>query len=320
MRLAALSNEKLSPWINWTTLGPPLLKPLATKPGATYLAPPPLRLRNTGEWAKAASQLYDSDTLFWMQGSARPETSIWAAAALRGRVKRSAFVVDAWPRCQRRIGALAVMQKMDPCFVAFRQARDQLSKAFPRGRFEWMPFGIDADVFRPRDLEKDVFIYWMGRRYEPLHQAILAYCHARNLKYVYTTPDGHICDPAELGKLVSRARYFVVTPPCLDGSRPTDGISPLVMRYMEGLAAGTRLLGVLPASGEYEDLLPLDAILQVKADGSDLAQRLAVDAEDPGADKAVARASELVRSQHSWQRRADQIFARLKDGQVAFPT
>lgn len=42
-------------------------------------------------------------------------------------------------------------------------------------------------------------------------------------------------------------------------SQAYGGFSALVMRYFEGLAAGTRLLGVLPRSGEYESILPMDA-------------------------------------------------------------
>jgi glycosyltransferase involved in cell wall biosynthesis len=240
------------------------------------------------------------------------------ASFLRGSARRSAFAVDSWSKSHAKIGCLATMQKLDPCFVAFRQSQKALAKDYPRARFEWLPFGIDTNVFFPRGIQKDIFIYWMGRRYEPLHQAILAYCAAHNLKYVYTVNSGEIPNPGDLGKLVSRARYFVVTPPDLDNPARTGGISPLVMRYMEGLAAGTRLLGVLPGSGEYEDLLPLDAILQVAPDGSDLARKLEMDAENPDADRAVARASELVRTHHSWERRAEQIYVRLKDGKAAF--
>jgi len=72
----------------------------------------------------------------------------------------------------------------------------------------------------------------------------------------------------------------------LDNTRRTGGFSPLVMRYFEGLAAGTRLLVVLPRSGEYE-ALPTDAFCQVSPDGSDLAQRLDEDRSNPNNQRAV---------------------------------
>ena len=80
-----------------------------------------------------------------------------------------------------------------------------------------------------------------------------------------------------LGRLVGRSRYFVVTPPDIDNPSRTGGYSPLVMRYLEGLAAGTRLLGVLPRSGEFEQLLPRDSICEVDPCGSDLAEKLDAD-------------------------------------------
>jgi hypothetical protein len=87
------------------------------------------------------------------------------------------------------------------------------------------------------------------------------------------------------------------------------------MRYLEGLSAGSRLLGVLPQSGEYQMLLPLDAILEVAPDGSDLAAKLDADRDNPGVYLAVERARTLVRERHSWAKRAEQIFDLLQTGQ-----
>lgn len=224
MRVAALSNEKLDPWVNWSTLGPPLLRSLVAHSGGVHIAPPVISPKSVVEWGDVMRLLLRADTLFWMQGSARPETPIWAASMLRGLARRSAFVVDAWPASLNKIGWLAAIQQLDPCFVAFRQAKTELTKRFPKGRFEWMPFGVDANVFRPYKTEKDIFIYWMGRRYDPLHKAILAYCDARNLTYLYTAQGGQIRDPTELGKVVARSRYFVVTPPNLDNPKRTGDL------------------------------------------------------------------------------------------------
>ena len=87
------------------------------------------------------------------------------------------------------------------------------------------------------------------------------------------------------------------------------------MRYLEGLSAGCRLLGVLPKSGEYEALLPREAILEVASDGSDLAARLDADIANPTGWEAVERARMLVREHLA--RRAEQIHARLEQGTVA---
>jgi hypothetical protein len=313
MRLGVFSNEKLNPWVNWTTLGPPLLRPLGASPNANLIAPPYLASATLGEWRNVWRACRSVDTLFWMQGSARPELPLHLASLLSGRVRRAAFVVDPWKPALTKIGMLAVMQRLDPCFVPYREAYEELCTRFPQGRFEWLPFGIDTEAFSPMCSERPIFAFWMGRRYEPLHEAMIRYCADRGLEYRFREP-GVFPSPTDLGRTVASSHYFLVTPPDLDNPMRTGGFSPLVMRYMEGLAAGARLLGVLPRSGEYEALLPLDAILQVAPDGSDLAERLDADQHNPGARAAVERATGLVRSKHSWARRAQQIYDRLKSG------
>ena len=311
MRLAALSNAELQPWVNWTTLGPPLLEPLAAYPGGQFIAPPPFSWQRRGDWLAALRRVRQCDTLFWMQGSSRPELPLWALSASKPTIRRSAFVIDAWRPALIKIGMLAVTQRLNPCFVAFREAYEELGRRFPSGRFVWLPFGIDSDVFRPGAGDRDIFAYWMGRRHEALHRALLRYCQDRGLEYRYTPAGGEFADPNELGALVRRCRYFVVTPPDIDNPVRTGGFSPLVMRYMEGLAAGARLLGVLPKSGEFEDLLPRNAICEVASDGSDLADKLDADVDQPDGWRAVERASELVRTEHSWRRRAQRIYQLL---------
>jgi len=203
---------------------------------------------------------------------------------------------------------------LNPCFVAFREGYDELKKRFPRGRFEWLPWGLDTNVFDSYTDERPIFAYWMGRRYEQLHQAMIDYCAARGLVYRYTLRGGEYPNPLDLGRIVGSSRYFLVTPPDLDNPTRTGGFSPLVMRYFEGLAAGARLLGVLPRSGEYQALLPLDAILQVAPDGSDLAVKLDADRTDVNARLAVDRARIYVRKNHSWAKRAEQIYDWLDTG------
>src|SRR5262245_2905140 len=313
MRLAALSNDRLNPWISWRALAPPLLNALASRHDAVLASPPGLAWANRAEWLRVLRAMRGADTLFWLQWSARPELPVWLLAGMLPLARRSAYVLDAWRPHLRKIGTLAVMQRLDPCFVAYREACEELEQRFPRGRFEWLPIGVDTDYFKPAAGGRDVFAYWMGRRFEPLHRALQRYCKERGYDYRHAR-DGEPPTFGESGRLAGRARYFVVTPPDLEDPARTGGFSPLAMRYLEGLSAGARLLGVLPRSGEYEALLPRDAILEVSPDGSDLAEKLDADVASGGAVQAVEMASDLVRSHHSWVRRAEQIHARLSSG------
>src|SRR5713101_5043879 len=186
MRLGVLSNEKLNPWVNWTTLGPPLLNPLASYKGSRLIAPPPLERRNLRQWGNVVKAMRSVDTVFWMQGASRPEVPVFVASILGGGARRAAFVVDAWKSLIFKIGTLAILQRLDPCFVAFREGYQELRKRFALGRFEWLPFGVDTEVFDSVSGERPIFAYSMGRRYEPLHQAMIQYCARRGLEYRFT--------------------------------------------------------------------------------------------------------------------------------------
>ncbi len=61
-------------------------------------------------------------------------------------------------------------------------------------------------------------------------------------------------------------------------------------------------------------LLPTDAICQVAFDGHDLAEKIDQDLSTEAVWQAVEKATELVRNEHSWKMRADQIFDRLANG------
>jgi Glycosyl transferases group 1 len=312
MELGLLSNSAIDPSIYWSTLLPPLFSGLSQQPGVRTISPPPLGWERRKEWRKVFSEVNACDTLFWIQLSSRPPAAIHVSAYLNLRARRSNFVLDAWKNSLTKIGMVATVERLNPCFVAYREAKEELERHFPLAKFVWLPFGAHTESFYPRKEGKSIFAFWMGRRHEPLHKALLAYCEARGLRYVYSN-DGRF-STEELGQLTSSARYFVATPPDLDNAGRTGGYSPLVMRYFEGLAAGTRLLGVLPRSGEYETLLPTDAFCQVSPDGSDLAERLDEDRSNPNNQRVVDAASEFVREHHSWRRRGQQVFNHLANG------
>ncbi len=318
MELGLLSNSALNPSVYWTTLLPPLFSGLELQPGVRTIAPPPLAWERRSEWGRIRSQVKGCDALFWIQLAARPSGPIHVASYLNPRARRSNFVLDAWKPSLTKIGLIATVERLDPCFVAYREGMEELKRRFPLGKFVWLPFGASTDVFYPRKEEKSIFAFWLGRRYEPLHHALVAYCEARGLRYVYSKDGGLTTE--QIGQLSSSAQYFVATPPDLDDPKRTGGFSPLVMRYFEGLAAGTRLLGVLPRSGEYELILPTDAFCAVSPDGSDLAERLDEDRSNPTAQLAVDAAGAFVREHHSWRRRAEQVFNHLANGAtIEFP-
>jgi hypothetical protein len=297
---------------HWQTLSRPLEARLSSRAGCTVVRPPALRrptLRaDLPAWLSAIRTLRRGDGVFWLQISSHPERELWPLLYVRPGARRAAWVIDAWRPQLRKVGLLATAQRISPLFVGFREARDVLKARHPGLDARWLPFAANADVFREWGVERDVFAYWMGRRSRELERALIEYCRARGLTYRTDRVTG-----TDLGRLAARSRFFVVTPPGVGDTVPTGGFSPLTSRYFEGLAAGARLLGVLPGSGEYQELLPLDVTVEVAPDGRDLADVLDAAAGDP-AEEATRRAQAYVHANHTWAHRADVIYDAMNDG------
>jgi hypothetical protein len=200
------------------------------------------------------------------------------------------------------------VQRLALCFIHYREAVQVIKRTSPDAPVEWLPPGFSRAVFQDRGFTRDIDLLWIGRRHAPLHAALLRLSDETGYTYRYSR---HRRDPAtsdELSELVARARYFVVTPP---GRERTGAFNPLSMRYLEGLGGGARLLGVLPLSGEFQDLFPMDAIVECAADGSDLATVLAeADADRRWEEKRVS-ARDLVHQFHGWESRAKHIYDRI---------
>ncbi|MDG5489267.1 glycosyltransferase [Sphingomonas sp. BGYR3] len=307
LRLALLSNEKLHPELNWTTLAPPMFSGLSALVPTETVAPEPFSWDRPLAMMEQVRQARTCDFTFGLQRSSRLETPLLAIANLALGTRKSVFVIDPWRHMLSKLTVSIRAQNIAACFIPYKEAFAIL-KGMPGGdRVHYLPFGIDTKVFTERKVEKDVDIFWMGRRYAPLHNAIERYCDAHNLTYLYREKTGPIEDPQELGRLVSRSRYFVATPPDLDDPARTGGFSPLVMRYFEGLAAGTRLLGVLPRSGEFEDFVPRESLLAVAPDGSDFAEKFEADQQSETGWNASRAAAKTVRNHHSFDARAKEI-------------
>ena len=315
MRLAVISGRRLGLNVNWTTLGPPLEDALGRMPGATVVEAPEARratLRaERPAWLAAIRALRRADAVFWMQMSSRPPLPVWALAYAKPTAKRAAVAIDAWEPAVRKIASVAKAQRLAILFLFFREAAVDLTPYQNGTRFEWLPFGYDASVFRDLGLERDIFAYWMGRRHEPVHRRLVDYCAGRGLTYRFTSRGGEFPNPHDLNRVIARSRYFVVTPPDLDNPARTGRYSPMMMRYLEGLGSGARLLGVLPNREEYDRMLPASAVVRCAPDGSDLEEVLDRAAADPLAEEKRLAAQARVVSEHPWERRAEAIHRRL---------
>jgi hypothetical protein len=313
MELGLLSNVLVSSRPFWQAYVPPLFSAIAAQGNNVRIVePPPIAWARRDAWKSIRSQIKACDTLFWLQLSARPGTEIHLASLNRLGARRANFIIDAWKPVLTKIGMAATIERLNPCFVAYLEATTELKRPFPLGKFVWLPLAVRTEIFYPRKDAKPNFAFYMGRRHEPLHEALLKYCEARGLKYLYSDK---FMFGEEVGRAAASAQYFVVSPREVIDPKTKTAFSPLPMRYFEGLGAGARLLGTLPGSGEYEALLPTDALCEVSLDGSDLAERLDRDRQNPdNHQRAAEAAAALVHEHHSWRRRRQQIYSYLLHG------
>jgi hypothetical protein len=321
MRLVVLSGRHLGQEIYWRNCGPPLEDALASFSDATLVLPPPLRnaLRPGGRpaWLNAIRTLRKADAVFWPQMHLRPVTPVWASAYVQPMARRGTLAMDAWEPTIENLGRILTAQHLFTAWVHYSEAYDWLRAHHPRLRLSWLRLGFNQGVFRDLEVERDIYALWVGRRLEPLHQALIEYCAARGLVYRYSRAANDPATTEELNELVSRARYFLVTPPNLSNTSRTGSYSPLTMRYIEGPASGSRLLGVAPRRVELDAHLPVGALIEVQPDGTDLADVLERSDQDAEFEATRIAVREHVLKHHSWVARAAEIHRAMTDEAAA---
>jgi hypothetical protein len=175
---------------------------------------------------------------------------------------------------------LPALLSFDHIVLAYRGAIPPVTEAIKRP-CHWVPTAVDAIRFSPYPCppERVIDIYRMGSGSEGLHLALLALAEKKNMFYVYDTfvaSDIKIHDHQQhremLANMIKRSRYFLVSPT----TRPIPGATgdqiEVGLRYYEGSAAGTVMLGQCPDSETFNSLFNWqDAVVEVQADGSNLA-------------------------------------------------
>lgn len=172
-----------------------------------------------------------------------------------------------------------------------------------------------VDVLRftpyPKSPLRMIDVLSIGRRSEPVHQALRRLSAARNIFYIYDTLPSSLIRPSNpiehrelLGCIARGSRFFIAYPAKFNDDEP-QGQSEVGARYFEGAAAGAVLLGQAPTALTFRRDFPWpDAVIELNADGSDVADVMADLSRRPdemarlGARNAVA-----ALRRHDWAHR-----------------
>jgi hypothetical protein len=180
-----------------------------------------------------------------------------------------------------------------------------------------LPLAADALRFTPypEPPARVIDVLSIGRRSEPVHQALLGLAAARGLFYLHDTIPGSLVRPSNpaqhrgmLANSAKRSRFFV-TYPAKFGDRENRGQSEVGARYFEGLAAGAVLLGQAPSAPAFRDDFPWsDAVVEARPDGSDLAEALSgFEARPDEVRRLGARNAVHALRHHDWGHRWQSI-------------
>jgi glycosyl transferase family 1 len=143
-----------------------------------------------------------------------------------------------------------------------------------------------VDVLRftpyPRPRARVIDVFSIGRRSEPVHQALRRLTATREFFYLYDTLPAPLVQPSnpvehrEMLASAARVSRFFVTYPAKFGDGEPHGQSEVGARYFEGAAAGAVLLGQAPGASVFHRDFPWpDAVVELKPDGSDVVDVLA---------------------------------------------
>jgi hypothetical protein len=149
----------------------------------------------------------------------------------------------------------------------------------------------------------------MGRRWEGVHDALRQLASRQEIFYIHDTFAGSDIEPPDhrqhrsmLANIAKRSRYFMVAPAKMDVPGETAGQVEVGYRCFEGAASGSVMIGQAPRTVAFRELFGgRDAVIEIKADGSDVRDVLAsLDAQPERLNEMSRQNAEEALLRHDW--------------------
>jgi hypothetical protein len=180
-----------------------------------------------------------------------------------------------------------------------------------------VPLAADVSRFTPfpRPPARVIDVFSVGRRSEPVHDALRGLAATRGIFYLHDTIPGALVRPSKpdehrdmLANSAKRSRLFVAYPAKF-GDDENRGQSEVGARYFEGTAAGAVLLGQAPTVPAFGRDFPWpDAVIDCRGDGRDVGEVLdRLDSDPDALHRMGIRNARHALRHHDWGHRWQSI-------------
>jgi len=197
-----------------------------------------------------------SDRIYFSSLSGIEYIKIFQHYTFRARLK-VIYQFDSWTH-DNAINENAFRSfKIDIAFISIRKAVEYFnSLQIPFFRAYWMPEAITLNSYQQLDYpEKDIDFLQYGRRWEWIHERLLAFCASKGLRYEHplncSTDKSQFSTRGELLAALARSKIAICVPKTVTHSDIYD-LPTVTTRYFECMASKCLILGHAP-----EDLIDL---------------------------------------------------------------
>ncbi|OKH71755.1 hypothetical protein EB74_24745 [Mycobacterium sp. SWH-M5] len=222
----------------------------------------------------------DYEILFVSNQSANDLYNIGPCARWRSRARVSMCYIDEiYPSDVAGLGSLlSVLKLFDHVFVSVRDTVEPLAAVTGRPCHFLAP-SVDTLEFcpYPEEPKRVIDFYAMGNRPPETHRALLRMADRGDWYYVYDTlknspVTSHTEHRVRLAEMLKRTRFFLVTAVRHYNPERTRGNQELGLRYFEGAAAGTVLIGDAPCNESFRQNFGWrDSVIPLEFNSGDIA-------------------------------------------------
>lgn len=265
------------------------------------------------------------DLFFPVFSHAHQLYSLAAICNWRERCSKAACFISEVKLATLPVYLVELLADFDHIFIASSGSVREVGRITGRP-CTYLPIAVDVPRFTPAspDQPRPIDVCYIGRRSEVTHQALLKETQQKQLFYYYDTvaasgtsmkdrtfrvdkPDEH---RRMLGTLLKHSRYFIANRAYVNRPEEREDMS---LRFYEGAAAGTVMLGEAPRIEEFHAQFDWpDALVDLPFNSPDIGRVLAALNDDPERLRSVRRnnAREAAR-RHDWLHRIQVVFSTL---------